>query len=266
MRLPTLFLSHGSPMTAVEPGPAGAAWADLGRALPRPRAILVASAHWETDTPRLTGTAMPETIHDFGGFPDVLYTLRYPAPGAPDVAAEAAALLREAGFDAGIDARRGLDHGAWVPLLHMFPQADVPVVQLSLQTERGAAHHLALGAAIAPLAERGVLVLGSGHVTHNLRDWMASLRQSQPQPLPLPYVAAFADWIAAALAANDRDALDDYRRRAPEAARAHPTEEHFLPLHVAWGAAGEDARVERVVAGFEAGALAMHSWLFHPAH
>jgi 4,5-DOPA dioxygenase extradiol len=258
MRLPTLFLSHGSPMTAVEPGPAGAAWTELGRALPRPRAILVVSAHWETDTPRLTGSAMPETIHDFGGFPDVLYTLRYPAPGAPDVAAEAAALLREAGFDAGIDTRRGLDHGAWVPLLHMFPQADVPVVQLSLQTERGAAHHLALGAAIAPLAERGVLVLGSGHVTHNLRDWMMHKGRAGE----LPYVAKFATWLADTLAANDADALANWLDAAPDARRAHPTDEHFLPLHVAYGAAGARSHAERVHASIADGALAMDAYRF----
>lgn len=257
-RLPTLFLSHGSPMTAVEPGPAGVAWAQLGRALPRPRAILVASAHWETATPTLTGSAMPETIHDFGGFPDALYTLRYPAPGAPDVAAEAAALLREAGLGAEIDPRRGLDHGAWVPLLHMLPQADVPVVQLSLQTERGAAHHLALGAAIAPLAERGVLVIGSGHVTHNLRDWMAHMRH----PEKLPYVAKFATWVADTLAANDADALANWLEVAPDARRAHPTDEHFLPLHVAYGAAGARPHAERVHASIAGGALAMDAYRF----
>jgi 4,5-DOPA dioxygenase extradiol len=257
-RLPTLFVSHGSPMTAVEPGPAGAAWVDLGRTLPRPRAVLIASAHWETATPMLTGSAAPETIHDFSGFPDALYALRYPAPGAPDVAAEAASLLREAGFDAGIDARRGLDHGAWVPLMHMFPQADVPVVQLSLQTERGAAHHLALGAALALLAERGVLVVGSGHATHNLRDWMMHRGRSDE----LPYVAKFATWVADTLAANDDAALSNWLDAAPDARRAHPTDEHFLPLHVAYAAAGPRAQSARVHASVAGGALAMDAYRF----
>jgi 4,5-DOPA dioxygenase extradiol len=260
--LPTLFLSHGSPMHAVEPGAAGHAWAALGRTLPRPRAVLIASAHWTTSVPMLTGNRAPQTIHDFGGFPPELYALKYPAPGAPELATRAVALLKDAGITAGVDGCRGLDHGAWVPLLHMYAAHDVPVVQVSLQPEQGAMHHVELGRALAPLARDGVLIVGSGHTTHNLRDWMANLRRSEP----LHYAQAFADWLDGRLLAHDTAALVDYRDRAPDAARAHPTEEHFLPLHVAWGAAGEDARVERVVTGFEAGALAMHSWLFHPAH
>ena len=243
-------------MTAVEPGAAGAAWARLAGEVGRPRAILVASAHWETDAPRLTGSVAPTTIHDFGGFPDALYALRYPAPGAPDVAAEAAALLAAAGIASAIDDDRGLDHGAWVPLLHMFPGASVPVVQLSIQPRRGAAHHLALGAAIAPLAGRGVLIVGSGHVTHNLRDWM----MSRQRPQALPYVERFAGWLADALAANDRDALANWTERGPDALRAHPTDEHFLPLLVAYAAAGERPRAHRVHEGIEGGALALGTW------
>ena len=260
--LPTLFLSHGSPMHAVEPGAAGQAWAALGRALPRPRAVLIASAHWTTSVPMLTGNPAPQTIHDFGGFPAELYALEYPAPGAPELATRAVALLKDAGITAGVDGCRGLDHGAWVPLLHMYAAHDVPVVQVSLQPEQGTMHHVELGRALAPLAREGVLIVGSGHTTHNLRDWMANVRRSEP----LRYAQAFADWLDARLAAHDTAALVDYREQAPDAVRAHPTEEHFLPLHVAWGAAGEHARVERVVTGFEAGALAMHSWLFHPAN
>ena len=260
--LPTLFLSHGSPMHAVTPGAAGKAWQALGHTLPRPRAILIASAHWETSVPMLTGNPQPQTIHDFGGFPADLYALRYPAPGAPGIAAGAVALLKHAGITAGIDGCRGLDHGAWVPLLHMYPDHDVPVVQLSLQPELGTARHVELGRALAPLAADGVLIVGSGHTTHNLRDWMGNARRTEP----LRYAQAFADWLDARLNAHDTAALIDYRARAPDAVRAHPSEEHFLPLHVAWGAAGDHARVERVVTGFEAGALAMDSWLFHPAH
>lgn len=260
-RLPTLFLSHGSPMHAIEAGDAGTAWARLGRTLGKPRAVLMASAHWETDVPMVTGNPKPETIHDFGGFPPELYAIRYPAPGAPDVAMRAAALLKEAGIAAGIDGCRGLDHGAWVPLRWMFPDADVPVVQLALQPGRGAAHHVEMGRALAPLAGEDVLIIGSGHVTHNLRDWMVNRRAKQPQP----YARAFAEWLKATLDAHDTASLIRYRDVAPDAVRAHPTEEHFLPLFVAWGAAGAGAGVERVVEGLEAGVLSMDSYLFRLA-
>ncbi len=256
--MPTLFLSHGSPMYAIEPGDAGRAWAELGRTLPRPRAVLMVSAHWETAVPMLSGNARPETIHDFGGFPPELYRLAYPAPGAPELATRCVALLKSAAIAAGVDGCRGLDHGAWVPLRWMYPDADVPVVQLSVQPGLGAAHHVQLGRALAPLTGDGVLIVGSGHTTHNLRDWMANARR----PEPLKYAQAFSDWLAAALAAHDTDALVAYRERAPEATRAHPSEEHFLPLFVAYGAAGEAPRPERVVAGFLNGALAMDSYLF----
>jgi 4,5-DOPA dioxygenase extradiol len=261
-RLPTLFLSHGSPMTAVEPGAAGRAWAALAQALPVPRAVLMVSAHWDTSLPMLTGNSKPETIHDFGGFPDALYALRYPAPGSPDVAQETAALLKDAGFTAGIDGCRGLDHGAWVPLLHMYPHADVPVVQLSVQTGRGVAHHVHLGTALAPLAERGVLIVGSGHATHNLRDWMTATRSGSATPMP--YVESFTSWLDERLAAHDGDALIEYRERRPEGARAHPTEEHYVPLPVAWAAAGPGAVATRVHRETLAGALAMDAWRFDP--
>jgi len=258
-RLPTVFLSHGAPTHATEPGAAGRAWEALGRALPRPRAILMASAHWETALPLLTGNPKPQTIHDFGGFPRELYALQYPAPGAPELATRAVALLKDAGITAGVDGCRGLDHGAWVPVLHMYPAHDVPVVQVSVQTEMGPAHHVALGRALAPLAADGVLIVGSGHATHNLRDWATHRGRREP----LPYVQAFAQWVGERLTDGDTAALIDYRERAPEAVRAHPTEEHFLPLHVAWGAAPEGARAERIVHGVEAGALAMDAWVFH---
>jgi len=245
-------------MHAVEPGATGAAWQALGRTLPRPRAVLIASAHWETSVPMVTGSRQPETIHDFGGFPAELYKLRYPAPGAPDLAAQTVALLKDSGITAGIDGCRGLDHGAWVPLLWMYPDALVPVMQLSVQPGLGTAHHLRLGRALAPLAADGVLIIGSGHTTHNLRDWMTNPRRQEP----LRYAQAFAQWVGDRLHAHDAAALIDYRAQAPDAARAHPTEEHFLPLFVAWGAAGEAAQAERIVTGFEAGALAMDSYRF----
>jgi 4,5-DOPA dioxygenase extradiol len=256
--LPTLFLSHGSPMHAISPGVVGDAWATLGRRIGRPEAVLVASAHWETALPMLTGNPHPQTIHDFGGFPKALYTIEYPAPGAPAVAARAVALLKNAGITAGIDGCRGLDHGAWVPMRWMYPSADVPVVQIAVQPARGTAHHVALGRALAPLRAEGVLIVGSGHATHNLRDWIGHRDGAEP----MQYAAEFAAWLGAALAAHDEPALVDYRERAPSAARAHPTDEHLLPLFVAYGAAAKGTRVERVIDGFENGALARDSFLF----
>jgi len=259
--LPTLFLSHGSPMHALQAGRAGAAWAALGRDLPRPKAVLMASAHWESEWPMLTTSARPETIHDFGGFPPPLYELRYPAPGAPDVAQRAIELIRAAGVPANGNGGRGLDHGAWVPLLHMYPQADVPVVQVSLQPQLGAAHHLRLGEILAPLRDDGVLIIGSGHMTHNLRDRLPGGEAAAP----LAYAQAFRDWIDARVAARDLDALLDYRRQAPHARRAHPSEEHFLPLFVALGAAADGYRSRRVHQGIESGALAMDAYAFEPS-
>ena len=256
--LPTLFLSHGSPMRAVDPGEPGAAWHAIAKALPRPKAVLMVSAHWETSVPMATGNAKPETIHDFGGFPDALYKLRYAAPGAPALAAQVVDLLKGAGFAAGIDGCRGLDHGAWVPMRHMYPEHDVPVAQLAVQPGRDTAHHLAMGRALAPLAREGVLVIGSGHVTHNLRDWMANRGAREA----LPYAASFATWLADTLAKRDDEALLAYREQGPGGARAHPSEEHFLPIYVAWGAAGPDAVAERVYQGFDGPALAMDAYAF----
>ena len=257
--LPSIFISHGSPMHALDAGAAGESWAALGRRLPRPRGIVIVSAHWETDAPALTGSARPQTIHDFHGFPEPLYRLRYPAPGAPGLAARAAALLGQAGLAAEVDPARGLDHGAWSPLLHAYPDADVPVVQLSLQSALGTRHHLALGRALAPLAGEGVLLIGSGHMTHNLRDWVRA-----GQPAPLAYAREFQAWVAARIAARELEALADYRARAPHALRAHPSEEHFLPLFFALGAAAPEGASERLYDGIEGGALAMDAWLFGP--
>lgn len=256
-KLPTLFLSHGSPMHALEPGAVRAAWEGIARALPRPEALLVASAHWETNLPMLTGNAKPETIHDFYGFPKPLYQIRYPAPGAPEVGERALALLKDAGFTAAIDGCRGLDHGAWSPLLYMYPAADIPIVQVSVQTELGTRHHLALGRALAKLAGEGILILGSGHMTHNLRE-----RRNGPAA---GYVREFQDWVQRKIEAHDLEALADYRALTPHGARAHPTEEHFLPLFVALGAATNNYRAERLYDGIDTGVLAMDAYTFGPA-
>lgn len=260
-RFPTLFLSHGSPMHALDPGGAGESWRAIAAALPRPRAVLMVSAHWETALPMLSGAEKLETIHDFGGFPAPLYQLRYDAPGSPGLAEEAAALLRGAGISSSTNGCRGIDHGAWVPLRWMYPAVDMPVVQLSVQPALGTEHHLHLGRALQSLAAREVLVIGSGHVTHNLRDWMASRGAAGP----LAYVTEFSAWLERTLARNAEDALVHYRERAPGAVRAHPTEEHLLPLFVALGAAGDGARVQRIHAGMEGAALSMDAYRFDAA-
>lgn len=258
-RFPTIFVSHGSPMHAVQPGAAGDAWRKLGETLPRPLAALVVSAHWESSVPTVNAVAHPQTIHDFNGFPPELYRIRYAAHGAPTTAQRVHGMLAQAGIEAEFDHERGLDHGAWVPLSYMYPKADVPVVQLSVQTPFGPAHHLAMGHAIAAMADEGVLIIGSGHMTHNLREWMQGPRA------PVAYVRAFRDWVSARIRDHDFDSLINYRTLAPHAERAHPTEEHFLPLFVALGAAGVTARPERVFDEIERGVLAMDAYLFHPA-
>lgn len=243
-------------MHALQPGPAGEAWQALGERLPRPKAILIASAHWETQLPMLTGAEKPQTIHDFHNFPEPLYKLRYPAPGAPEVAKRALSLLKDAGFTAAIDGCRGLDHGAWSPLLYMYPGADIPVVQISVQPELGPQHHVALGNSVRKLADEGVLIIGSGHMTHNLRDW------SRGQGEPAPYAREFQAWVKDKLETRDVEALVDYRSRTPHGVRAHPTDEHFLPLFFALGAASEKARPERVYDAIDSGVLAMDAYVF----
>ncbi len=255
-------------MHALAAGSAGEAWSALGRRLPRPLAVLVASAHWETELPMIATSPRPETIHDFGGFPPELYRMRYPAPGAPQVAQRALGLLRDAGIPASANACRGLDHGAWVPLLRMYPGADVPVAQISIQPTLAADHHLRVGAALAPLTGEGVLVLGSGHMTHNLGEWIADARRRGAMTIderePEPYVSEFRTWVDTVLREGDLDALARWQQAAPHARRAHPTPEHFLPLMVAVGAAGPAAMVEHIDAGVDSGVLAMDAYLFWP--
>ena len=252
---PALFVSHGSPMFAVEPGLLGPNLQQIGRALSGVSAVLVVSPHWQTRGLRVMSTAAPSTIHDFGGFPQALYQLQYTPPGAPELAADAARLLADAGFEVTLDASRGLDHGAWVPLRYLFAQADVPVFQVSLPMDMDAASALRLGQALAPLRQRGVLVIGSGSLTHNLYEFRQRVRDPE-------YAQQFADWVRDAMLRHDIDALVDYRRRAPHAARAHPTEEHFLPLLVALGASRAHERADLIEGGMTDGVLSMDSFGF----
>ncbi|HWG90488.1 MAG TPA: class III extradiol ring-cleavage dioxygenase [Candidatus Thermoplasmatota archaeon] len=246
--LPTLFVSHGAPTLPIEPdSPARTFLTGLGASLPRPKAILAVSAHWETDRPAVSLADRPATLHDFHGFPPQLYQLRYPAPGAPDVALRALDLLEEAGIGCDMDPTRGLDHGAWVPLLLGYPKADIPVTQLSIQRHFNPEAHLALGEALAPLRKEGVLVLGSGGAIHNLRDldWTGG-------DTPEKWAVEFEGWLVEAVARGDREALAHWTTRAPHAAKAQPRPDHFMPLLVALGAAGPGAR----------GKLLHNSWVF----
>ncbi len=257
-RLPTLYVSPGSPRTPLQPGLTRERLAARAGAWPRPRAIVIASAHWLSRQPLVGGAATPQTIHDFGGFPAPLYQLRYPAPGSPGLTERVAGLLRQAQLPAQVDPARGLDHGAWVPLRLLYPDADIPVVPISLQPALGPAHHHALGLALAPLRDEGVLVIGSGSITHNLHDFGAGYSEARQAP----YVRPFIDWIERKLADGDLDALLDYRRQAPFAERAHPTDEHLLPLFVALGAAGARTHAQRIDAGIDLGFLAMDIYRF----
>lgn len=232
--LPVLFVSHGSPMLPFEDIAARGFMAGLGARLPRPSAILCVSAHWETPAPAVSGAARPETIHDFYGFPEALYRLQYPAPGAPDLARRVQGLLGAASMPAMIDEGQGLDHGAWNPLMLIYPKADIPVTQLSIQHQAGPGHHFAMGRALKPLRAEGVLVLASGGAVHNLGQFHVDRQR------PADWAVAFDDWLAGRIAAGDAASLIEYRRLKPEGKLAHPRDEHFLPLFVALGAGGGD--------------------------
>jgi 4,5-DOPA dioxygenase extradiol len=241
-------------MTALMDSPARDFLAGLGRQMERPKAILVASAHWETHEPTVNAVRRNTTIHDFFGFPKALFELEYDAPGAPELALRVSALLREAWLEPRLNMVRGLDHGAWVPLLLAYPAADIPVLQVSLQTELGPAHHVALGAALRTLRAEGVLVIGSGSFTHDLRRFRGGI--------PLDALETSDDWMDARILAADVAALVDYRQLAPFAADEHPTEEHLLPLHVALGAAGENFTAKRLHRSVEFGFLRMDTYAF----
>ena len=252
---PSLYISHGSPMLALEPGASGPALARLAAEIPRPTAIVIVSAHWESNELLVSGNPQPETWHDFGGFPKALFEVQYPAPGDPQLADEVVELLKSNNLPARIDSNRPFDHGVWVPLSLMYPQADIPVVQVSLPTLAGPTLQTRVGHALASLREQGVLLIGSGSITHNLRelDWHAGPESVEPWAL------AFRDWMIEKLAANDEAALHDYRAQAPNAARNHPSDEHLLPLYFARAAGGQFSIAHQ---GFTMGALGMDIYRF----
>lgn len=259
--LPAIFVSHGAPNLILGQSPAKQFLQRLSDELPaRPAAILAVSAHWETPYPMVSAPEANDTIHDFGGFERELYSLRYPAPASLDLAARAVQLIEAGGMTASIDRARGLDHGAWVPLLLAWPDADVPVAQLSVQPDAGVDHAVRLGAKLGMLRKQGVLVLGSGSFTHDLRSYVAdrhNLDAIEPE-----WVTRFADWMDAAIIADDRRALKEYRTLAPEAVRNHPSEEHLLPLFVALGAGGEAGRPRNLHRSTTHGVLRMDAYAF----
>ncbi len=258
-RQPALFVAHGSPMVAIQDDGWSRALSSWGKAAPRPKAIVAISAHWESRAPaRVSSSPRPGVIHDFGGFPDALYELDYPAPGDPALAGRIVELLNGAFIAAESDPARGLDHGVWVPLRFLHPAADIPVVEISLPIPRPATELLALGAALAPLRDEGVLLMGSGGIVHNLRrlDW-----EHKDGATP-GWAREFDGWIAAQLAGGDHDALADYRTRAPHPELAVPTTEHFDPLLVIAGAAGGHARPGTLFTGFHHGSLSMRSVVY----
>jgi len=232
--LPSLFVSHGAPTLPFDEIPARAFLRGLGATLEKPRGIVIATAHWETASPAVAKVAVNGTIHDFQGFPQALYALRYPAPGDAALSDKVAALT-----GATIDTARGLDHCAWVPLLLMYPAHDIAVVQIAVQPHLGVAHHIALGRMLAPLRDEGVLVMGSGSFIHNLRH----LDRRDPDAPEPDWSRDFASWMDAVIRARDDDALIHYRERAPFAREAHPEDEHLLPLFVAYGAGGAATRL-----------------------
>jgi 4,5-DOPA dioxygenase extradiol len=254
--LPAVFVSHGAPTFALEPGLAGQQLAALGAALGKPRAVVILSPHWMPAGVRITTSSSPETIHDFGGFAPELYAIQYPAPGSPEVASLVARALKTAGIPCELDDQRGLDHGAWVPLMHMYPNADVPVVQVSIPFHATELDALALGQALAPLSNQGVLIIGSGSLTHNLYEFRTGDVQEAA------YVREFTSWIRQAVGGADTQALVDAMSLAPHARRAHPTLDHYLPLLIAAGAASDPLPVTVLDGGVRYGILAMESYVF----
>jgi 4,5-DOPA dioxygenase extradiol len=254
--MPVAFISHGSPMVAIETGLYQDALERFGREH-RPAAVVVISAHWDTsDAVFITSAAKHQLIYDFGGFPAELYELKYAAAGDPELAGRIHGVLRDADVPSALDKGRGLDHGVWVPLRLIYPEADVPVVELSIPGTRSPAELFRIGELLSPLRSEGVLILGSGGIVHNLRrlDWRHRDGPAEQWALD------FDRWFTAKLEAWDIDGLLSYQQTAPSAVLAVPTNEHFHPVFVALGAAGGRGRIESIYEGFQYGTLSMRSF------
>lgn len=252
----TYFISHGSPTLVMENNSASNFLANFAKGIERPNAILMVSAHWETRIPQINAVKRNATIHDFYGFPQALYEMSYAAPGDENLAIEILDILSNAGLQVQIDNNRGLDHGAWVPLKLIYPDADIPVLQLSIQSHLGPGHHFELGRAISNLREKNILVIASGSFTHNLRalNWRGGPEEE--------WSKQFSDWFHTAIMENRTCDLLSYRRLAPFAEMNHPTDEHLLPIYVAMGAAGKDFKAERIHTSSLLGSLRMDAYSF----
>jgi len=262
--MPTLFISHGGPNIVISDTPARHYLETLSSRIPAPKAIVVVSAHFETHGVTVVTDPRPEMIYDFGGFAPELYKMQYPAPGAPELAERVLGLLEQARLDPARLGKRGYDHGTWTPLKLAFPAADIPVVQVSIDPERDAVWHYGIGQALSPLREEGVLLIGSGHITHNLRAYFSVMRQGAvPDDTLSAKVRAFTDWFRDRLAANDKASILDWKNKAPFPAENHPTDEHLMPIFFAYGAAGARPRAERVHDSVDNGFFANDSYLFH---
>ena len=257
-RFPAVFVSHGAPTLPIEASPARDFLAGLGKTLGKPEAILAVSAHWESSEAAVSAVENPETIHDFFGFPQELYRMAYAAPGAPELASRVSGLLGDKGISTHVHPTRGLDHGAWVPLLLMYPDADIPVTQLTVQPPLGTLHHWQLGEALRPLRDEGVLILASGGATHNLYEF-GRHRRDAPAPA---WVTGFQEWLASTIENGKKDDFLHYRERGPDAARNHPSEEHFLPIYAAAGAGDPGVAGRRIHRSHTFGILAMDAYRF----
>lgn len=262
MTQPSLFISHGAPTLLIEPTAARDFLLGLAERFPAPKAILVISAHFNAREPVVTSAAHPETIHDFRGFPEILYQQQYPAPGNPVLAGQIAERLQAAGFPATTHAGRGLDHGAWIPLMLAYPKADIPVLQLSISMNHGPEWHYRLGQALQPLRDEGVMIFGSGSATHNLREvFSGNYRLDSPEP---EWVSEFADWLADRIEAGDRDAILSAVQTGPHGRENHPSIDHILPLFVALGAGG-NSPAHRLHQSTTYGVIAMDAYSFGEA-
>ncbi|XP_041991354.1 4,5-DOPA dioxygenase extradiol-like [Salvia splendens] len=258
----TFYISHGSPTLSIDDSlPARHFLKSFQQKCfsTKPKAILIISGHWETSEPAVNAVSGPsDTIYDFYNFPEQMYRLKYPAPGSPDLANRVKGLLLKSGFETvHVDKKRGLDHGAWVPLMLMYPEADIPVVQLSVQTNKDGAHHYRMGQALRPLKDDGVMIVGSGSATHNLRNMIRDGRKTVDK-----WAEEFDSWVKEALTEGRYEDLNKYEEKAPNAKMAHPWPDHFYPLHVAMGAAGENTTGELIHHSWTHGTLSYASYKF----
>lgn len=260
-RQPALFLSHGSPMIVLDESPARTFLEGLSGQLPaQPDAILLFSAHHDEAIASITASARPETVHDFGGFPAALFAMRYPAPGSPELAVQVSALLDESGIANRLDEARGLDHGAWTPMMLAWPQANIPIVQLSINSRQTPEYHYRLGQTVASLRDRNILIIGSGAMTHNLQAFFRG--GFAPTADAQSWVTQFTDWVDATLQAGDMETLLKMKTHAPYGHDNHPTDEHILPLFAAIGAAGSHPKATKLHSSVDHAVLAMDAWRF----